>query len=209
MLHYASMNAITTLFSIAILIISVIFHELAHGAAADYLGDPTPRLSGRLTLNPLAHADMVGSVILPILCVISGSGLLIGWAKPVPFNPKYFTHPRRDQALVAAAGPIMNMVIVGIAAAAFHAAAAQEMTALAQILSVVVVANLSLAIFNLIPIPPLDGHHLLGAAIPAYRTWSDRVMAGYGLMILILFIFLAGSFIGPVISFFARLILGL
>jgi len=202
------MNAVTILFSIAILIISVIFHELAHGAAADALGDPTPRLAGRLTLNPLSHADMIGSVVLPILCVISGSGFLIGWAKPVPFNPKYFTHPRRDQALVAAAGPAMNLVIVGIAAAAFHAAAAYGMVPLTQILTVVVIANLSLAIFNLIPIPPLDGHHLLGSLIPRYRAWSDRVMAGYGLMVLILFIFLAGSFIGPIIFFFTRLILG-
>lgn len=204
------MNFVNTIFSIIILIISVMFHELAHGVTADKLGDPTPGLAGRLTLNPIKHVDWVGSVILPLLCVLSGTGFIIGWAKPVPFNPKYFTNKRWGPALVAVAGPMMNIVVAVLAAIAFRILAPiATMASFASLLELVAIINISLAVFNLIPIPPLDGHHILGALIPAYKRWADRVLQSYGFILLVIVILVAGSFIAPVISFFAHLILGI
>ncbi len=206
-----------TLFSVIILIISIIFHEVAHGTVADALGDPTARLSGRLTLNPLPHIDLVGSILLPLLCVISGTGFFIGWAKPVPFNPRLLKYKRWGPALVALAGPLVNIVIAAIFTIAFRviggmaasgAVVSAGAIALAQIFSIVVMVNISLAIFNLIPIPPLDGHHLLGAVFPSYRRVSEEVLQKYGIIILVFVLFFAGQIISPVISFFARLLLG-
>ncbi len=205
------MDITTTLFSIIILIVSIIFHELAHGAMADYLGDPTPGMSGRLTLNPVAHMELVGSFLLPLLCIISGSGFIIGWAKPVPFNPGYFKDKRWGPALVAIAGPAMNIVIAGIFATVFRVVAASHDSVIPTmiILSGVVVINVSLAVFNMVPVPPLDGHHILGAIFPKYRNWATRVMQSYGLILLIVVIFFAGSVIGPIVSFLARMMLGI
>ena len=203
------MDILNTIFAIIILIISVMFHELAHGVTADKLGDPTPSLAGRLTLNPIKHLDLVGSFILPLLCVLIGGGFIIGWAKPIPFNPKYFKSPRWGSALVAAAGPIMNIVVALLAAIAFRfLSPIPTMASFASLLSLVVIINISLAIFNLIPILPLDGHHILGALFPVYKKFADRAMQSYGFILLIVVIFAAGSFIGPVIEFFARLFLG-
>jgi len=200
---------LTTIFSIIILILSVMFHELAHGTVADWLGDPTPRLAGRLTLNPLAHLELVGSFILPLLCILSGTGFIIGWAKPMPFNPRFFKSKRWGPALVAVAGPIMNIVLALICAGCFRLFAVNTGSfAFAQMLSLVVIINVSLAIFNLIPIPPLDGHHILGALFPKYRTWSENILRGYGFIIMVVIILIAGSFIAPVVEFFARILLG-
>lgn len=202
------MDFITTLFSIVVLVISVMFHELAHGAVADRLGDPTARLAGRLTLNPLAHLEWMGSFILPLLCIISGSGFIIGWAKPVPFNPRLLKYQRWGPALVAIAGPLMNILIAVLCAIAFRLVAAHGgPVGFAQMLSVVVMVNVSLAIFNLVPLPPLDGHHILGALFERYRQWSNSLMRGYGFVIMILVILFAGSIISPVVSFFTRLLL--
>ena len=203
------MTFLATIFSIIILIISVMFHELAHGTVADWLGDPTPRLAGRLTLNPIAHLELVGSFILPLLCILSGTGFIIGWAKPVPFNTRYFKNQRWGPALVAIAGPAMNIILALICTVIFRLIAANNgSVAFAEMLSLVVTINISLAIFNLIPIPPLDGHHILGAIIPAYKKWSDSVLKGYGFIVMVVIILLAGSFIGPLISLLSRLLLG-
>lgn len=205
------MDITTTLFSVIILIVSIIFHELAHGATADYLGDPTPGMSGRLTLNPISHMELVGSFLLPLLCIISGSGFIIGWAKPVPFNPTYFKDKRWGPALVAVAGPAMNMIIAGIAAIAFRIIFmnfGMSMVSLMTILSAVVVINSSLAVFNMVPVPPLDGHHILGALFPKYKNWAVRVMNSYGLVLLIIVIFFAGSIIGPIVSWLVRIMMG-
>ena len=200
---------LTTIFSIIILILSVMFHELAHGTVADWLGDPTPRLAGRLTLNPIAHLELVGSFILPLLCVLSGTGFIIGWAKPIPFNPRFFKSQRWGPALVAIAGPAMNIIFALVCAGCFRLFALSTGSfAFAQMLSLVVVINISLSIFNLIPIPPLDGHHILGAIIPKYRIWSENALRGDGFVIMIVVILIAGSFIAPVVEFLARLLLG-
>lgn len=195
------MEFVTTLFLIIILIISIIFHELAHGAVADWLGDPTARLAGRLTLNPIVHMEWLGSVILPLLCIISGGGFIIGWAKPVPFTPRLLKNQKWGPALVALAGPLTNIIFALLAALAFRFTGN-------PILFLIVTVNVSLFVFNLIPLPPLDGHHILGALIPAYQRWSNSLMRGYGFVIMILVILFAGSLIGPVISFITRILIG-
>ena len=204
------MNILTTIFSIIILVISVMFHELAHGTVADQLGDPTPSLAGRLTLNPFAHLEWLGSFIVPLLCIISGTGFIIGWAKPVPFNANNLKYKRWGPALVAVAGPLMNMLIAVICAIIFRVtASSNSLGTIAELMSMVVVINISLAVFNLIPVPPLDGHHLLGALIPGFKTWSQKMMqAGYGLILLVVVLFLASSVIAPIISFLSTKLLG-
>ncbi len=204
------MNILTTIFSIIILVISVMFHELAHGTVADQLGDPTPSLAGRLTLNPFAHLEWLGSLIVPLLCIISGTGFIIGWAKPVPFNANNLKYKRWGPALVAVAGPLMNMLIAVICAIIFRVtASSNSLGTIAELMSMVVVINISLAVFNLIPVPPLDGHHLLGALIPGFKTWSQKMMqAGYGLILLVVVLFLASSVIAPIISFLSTKLLG-
>ena len=195
------MDIVTTLFLIIILIVSIIFHELAHGYAAEWLGDPTARLAGRLTLNPLAHMEWLGSVLLPALCMLSGTGFIIGWAKPVPFNPRLLKNQKWGPAIVAIAGPVTNIIFAILAAIAFRFFGN-------PILILIVTVNVSLFVFNLIPLPPLDGHHILGALIPKYSQWSNTLMRGYGFVIMILVILFAGSFIGPVISFVSRILIG-
>ncbi len=146
-----------------ILIGSIILHEVAHGFAADRLGDQTARLLGRLTLNPLAHIDPVGSVLLPILLTLSGTGILFGWAKPVPVNPGNFSDPRFDEVKVALAGPLTNLtiaVVAGLCARFLPAFALTDWLVLA------VQVNVILALFNIVPIPPLDGSKLLAVFLP-------------------------------------------
>lgn len=184
------------------------FHELAHGIVADRLGDPTPSLAGRLTLNPLAHLEWVGSFLVPLLCVVTGTGFIIGWAKPVPFNPRYFSHPRIGPALVAAAGPLTNIIIAILFSGVFKwFGNTAGNPAFLQMIAMVVIINGSLAVFNLMPIPPLDGHHIIGALVPAYRTWSERIMIRYGMIVMVVAILVASSCIAPIVSFFIRILL--
>lgn len=202
------MFSIEALFSVIILVLSVMFHELAHGTAADMLGDPTPRLSGRLTLNPFSHMELFGSFILPFLCVISGTGFVIGWAKPVPFNPNHLRYRRWGPALVAAAGPFVNVAIAAICAAGYRLlSAAGTGQSFAGMLSVVVLVNVSLAVFNMIPVPPLDGHHIIGAAFPSFRKWSDSLMERYRFVIMVAILFLFSSALSPAVLSITKLLL--
>lgn len=183
------------------------FHELAHGTMADWLGDPTARLAGRLTLNPLKHLEWMGSVIVPLLCIISGSGFIIGWAKPVPFTAQLLRNKRYGPALVAIAGPLINIIFVIIGALILRIPWVIGMSSLTYIIASIVVVNIALAIFNLIPLPPLDGHHILGAIFPRYQRWSNTLMQKYGMIIIILVIVVAGSIVSPIISFFINMAL--
>lgn len=189
------------IFSIVILIFSVVIHEVSHGYAAEMLGDPTARLSGRLTLNPLNHLDPLGSVIIPLFLVLSHSGFLIGWAKPVPYNPYNLRDGRWGEAIVAAAGPLVNIFValifglvvrVGVHFAAFP-------TSFISIAGYVVLINILLALFNLIPVPPLDGSKVLKALLPFSATYKYEefmsVFSRYGVLASILFIFLFISFL--------------
>lgn len=177
------------------LILSIIIHEMAHGYAANWLGDPTARLQGRLSPNPFVHIDPLGSVIIPGLLFFSGAGILFGWAKPVPYNPYNLTDQKYGEAKIAAAGPIANLVIAVVFALLIRSADVFSLTdTFVQLASYVVYINILLAFFNLIPIPPLDGSKILMAVLPfraqqQYREmtmWVER----YGLFVTFAFIFL-------------------
>lgn len=162
---------------IVALIISVVIHEMAHGYAANALGDPTARLSGRLSPNPLVHLDPLMSVIVPALLVMSGSPILFGAAKPVPYNPYNFTNQKWGEALVAAAGPAANVAIAGIFAVIIRFSDVLSLSGtFVQLAYMVITLNIFLALFNLIPVPPLDGSKILPRFLPfGLRMRYDRV----------------------------------
>jgi Zn-dependent protease len=145
------------------LIGSIILHEIAHGFAADRLGDQTARLMGRLTLNPLAHIDPVGSILLPILLMLSGTGIFFGWAKPVPIHPGNFSDPRFDEVKVALAGPATNLFLAAVMGLCARFLPIPNLT---DWFVVAVQVNVVLALFNVLPIPPLDGSKLLAVFLP-------------------------------------------
>lgn len=149
------------------LVLSVVLHEMAHGYAANWLGDPTARLQGRLSANPLVHIDPLMSVILPGLLIFSGSPILFGAAKPVPYNPYNFTNQRWGEAIVAAAGPAANIFIALVFAILVRSADFLQLSATFIDLAVgIIVLNIFLALFNLVPIPPLDGSKILPKLLP-------------------------------------------
>lgn len=151
------------------LVFSVVLHEMAHGYAANWLGDPTARLQGRLSGNPLVHIDPLMSVIIPGLLILSGSSILFGAAKPVPYNPYNFTNQKWGEAIVAAAGPAMNVAIAIIFAVLVQNAEILNLSGTFVSLAIdIIMLNIFLAIFNLMPIPPLDGSKILPKFLP-YR----------------------------------------
>jgi Zn-dependent protease len=197
----------TTLLPLIVLILSIIAHEVAHGYAADSLGDPTARLAGRLTLNPLPHIDLVGSILLPGLLVFTGSPILFGWAKPVPYNPYNLRNKRWGEALVAVAGSATNLILAIIFACIirFGGSLGLDATAL-SLAATITFVNLFLGLFNLIPFPPLDGFTFIRALLPWHMSsglqqFENRVR-GAGIFSLVLFL-LVFSFIlaGPFFNF--------
>jgi Zn-dependent protease len=194
------MDPITLFFLIA-LIFSIIIHEVSHGFAAEMLGDPTARLQGRLTLNPIPHIDLLGSIIIPALLVLTNAGFLFGWAKPVPYNPYNLKNQKWGEAIVAAAGPGVNILL----AIAFGLVVRFGIGALSptfiSLAAMVVYINILLAFFNLLPIPPLDGSKLLRSLLPfrasmAFQRLEAQLM-GAGLIVLFLVLFLLMQVIGP------------
>jgi len=193
-----------TLFIIVIFLYSVIAHEVSHGKMAEYLGDPTARYAGRLTLNPLPHLDPIGSVFLPLLLVVTQSPILFGWAKPVPYNPYNLRNQKYGDALVAGAGIGTNIALALVFGLFIRFFALPE--SLFDIFSQVTLLNLMLGIFNLVPIPPLDGSKILFTFLPLSETriWLEQ----YGFFILILFLLVGFHYIYPVIPFLFNLITG-
>jgi len=155
-------------FLIAILIFSIVIHEVDHGAMANYLGDPTAKYAGRLTLNPIKHLDLFGSVLVPLFLVLTGSGITIGWAKPVPINPYNFRDQKYGEMKVALAGPAANFGVALVFGLALRfLPGLVSIPGLYFMLGYIIFINILLALFNLIPIPPLDGSHILFTFLPA------------------------------------------
>lgn len=177
-----------SLISFLILIVSIIAHEVAHGIAALAQGDPTAKHAGRLTLNPIPHIDMFGSIVLPLICVAIAPGFMFGWAKPVPINPYNFRNQKWGEAIVSAAGPLTNIVIAGIFIVLIKFAPISDSFAVFS--AYVVIINIVLAIFNLIPIPPLDGSKIIFALIPqrfhGFKTWMEQRGIFIGLVVVLI-----------------------
>lgn len=194
-------------YQIAILIFSAVFHEYMHGFAADRLGDPTARQSGRLTLNPIPHLDPIGSVFLPLLLILSRASFVIGWAKPVPYNPYNLRDRRYGEAKVALAGPAANLILAVVFGLILRFVPVMSQT-FAILLASIVYINLVLMVFNLIPIPPLDGSKILASLLPWDIKEKYLRLERYSLVILVLFIFVGFDWLLPIVSSLFRLIVG-
>ena len=198
------------IFSIAVLIMSVVVHEISHGYAALYLGDSTAKYQGRLTLNPLKHLDPFGSVILPLLMAMLPGGLIFGWAKPVPYNPYNLRNRRWGELIVAVAGPLSNFALAFIFGTIVRFADVLNLSsAFVEISFLIVVINVVLAIFNLIPIPPLDGSKILFSILPKQYDHFREVLERSGPIFLLIVIFMLWQFFSPLISFTVRIFTGI
>jgi Zn-dependent protease len=199
------------IFAIAILIMSVILHEISHGYVAYILGDSTAKYAGRLSLNPLKHLDIFGSVLLPAFTYLTG-GFIIGWAKPVPFNPHNLRNQKWGPAIVASAGPLTNLLIVAVFGAAMHLSSSLLFLPISffQLAGLIVFVNLQLAILNLIPIPPLDGSRLFSAFLPFRWQQIQYTLERYSFIFVLIFIFFIWPYLFlPIVSFLFKLITGL
>lgn len=192
-----------TALTLIVLVISIVAHEVAHGYAANSLGDPTARLAGRLTLNPLPHIDLMGSIVIPALLTLTGSPILFGWAKPVPYNPFNLKNQRWGEALVAIAGSATNLSLAGIfgLVVRYGGGLGLDATALSFAAAIAFI-NLFLGLFNLIPFPPLDGFTALRAALPWHLATKlsgfETGIRSMGIVSLILFLFVFSYiFAGP------------
>jgi Zn-dependent protease len=193
-------------FIIVTLIFSAIVHEYMHGWMANELGDPTAKLAGRLTLNPLAHLDLFGSIVLPLLLYFSG-GFIFGYAKPVPYNPYNLKNPKYDPVKVALAGPLSNLAMA-IFFGLFMRFVPLGNPSLYQFLGVIVEVNLILFVFNMIPIPQLDGSRVIFPFLPRpVQEFYARAEA-FGTFIALLFILFAFPLVSAIVSFILKLLVG-
>ena len=208
---------IITIFILVALIISIVLHEVAHGFAADRLGDPTARLQGRLSLNPVSHIDPIGSILVPGILFLTSAGVLFGWAKPVPYNPYNLRDQKWGEAKVAAAGPAVNLAIALIFGTLIRFSDALGLgSSFIEISSYIVYINILLAFFNMIPFPPLDGSKIIQPFLPlqARVSYQNFLQAfeRFGLIGTFLFIFIfIQIFWGPfsvLVSFVFQLFTG-
>jgi Zn-dependent protease len=207
----ADIDPAQIIMGLAVLLFSLSIHESAHARAAEWRGDSTARQLGRITLNPIPHIDPIGTLLFPLMGMIFG-GVFFGWAKPVPVNPGNFKNPRTDHVLVAAAGPASNLVAaIGflLALKLLIANFAADIMAqhsviypLAHLVEVGVVLNVILLVFNLIPIPPLDGSWILAGLLPGRFTGIFDAIRPYGFMLLLVLLWsgLVEAILGPVLT---------
>ncbi|MCF7835596.1 MAG: site-2 protease family protein [Candidatus Marinimicrobia bacterium] len=204
------MMGVDIVFAIAVLIMSVVIHEVSHGYSAYMMGDSTAKYAGRLTLNPLRHLDLFGSIIVPLLLVLTQAGFVFGWAKPVPYNPYNLKDQKWGSAIVAVAGPASNFFMAlffGLVLRFGVGGFLPESSV--PIIVLIVFINLLLGIFNLIPIPPLDGSKILFAILPYKWSHVQHSLEQYGFFIFLFFIFFLWRFLTPIILMLFKLITGL
>ncbi len=207
------MEFIPVLMQITILVFAVIIHEVSHGYVAYMLGDPTAKDEGRLTLNPIPHIDPMMSIIIPAFLIITNAGFILGGAKPVPINPNYFKNHKRDVMLTSLAGPGSNILLAIISAGLLKVALlfpAIDSDGLRTFLALSVMINVMLAVFNLIPIPPLDGSKVLAYFLPDRLAWSYMRFEQYGLIVIL--VLMATGLLGVImkpIYLFVHWIMGL
>jgi Zn-dependent protease len=222
-----------TIVTISIIFVPIMFavvcHEVAHGFIAWHFGDPTARMLGRLTLNPIKHIDLMGTIVVPVLLIMSHSGILFGWAKPVPVVFQNLRNPKRDMIWVAAAGPITNIILATLSAFALRAiifftnpavaGSPQAMLVEPVVLMLVysVYINLLLAIFNMLPLPPLDGGRVMVGLLPRNQSNALARVEPYGFIILIALVFILPRYFGinifqlfitPLLTFGVRVLAG-
>ena len=215
------LDHVPLIFALVVIGFSIIIHEISHGFMAEILGDPTARRAGRLTLNPLKHIDPIGSIVVPIFTYILG-GFAFGWAKPVPFNPYNLKNRRVGELLIALAGPASNLLIalvfsviirfgIGFLTGNASADTAAGSLIFLQLCVYIVVVNISLAVFNLVPVPPLDGSKIFFAAFPETPKWL-RIRAEierYSVVLVVILVFFLWSFLTPVIPWLLRIFTGI
>jgi Zn-dependent protease len=203
-----SLDVVQIAVPIAIVLLSLTVHEAAHAWTADRLGDPTARMLGRVSLNPIVHIDLIGTVILPLLAAISNLPI-IGWAKPVPVNLSRLKHGRRDFMLVAAAGPVSNLILAFLGGMLLHGLTPRDGLDAYDIVYRAAIINIFLAVFNLLPIPPLDGGNVLAGLLPHNAAAVFDRMRPYGFLILYALIFtgILNQLIFPPALFLARLLI--
>lgn len=202
-------------------LIAITFHELSHGFIANKLGDPTAKMMGRLTINPIAHIDPVGTILMPFLLLIFTNGQFVfGYAKPVPINPMNFKNPKRDMAISAAGGPITNMllavasllilkfVVFPLLYSAPEGMATRVLEPVSMMLRSSIIINIVLASFNMIPIPPLDGGRVLVGLLPHKHAISFSRIEPFGMVIVIILIAtgIANYFVIPLVNLFLKLL---
>ncbi len=190
-----SPDILSQIITLAILILSIVLHEVAHGYAANWLGDPTARLAGRLSPNPLLHIDPLGSVIIPAILFLTGANFLFGWAKPVPYNPYNLRNQKWGEAIVAAAGPLTNLLLAIIFAVIIRSADVLHLSsAFVDMVGYIIFINVLLALFNAIPFPPLDGSKIIVPFLPFALQIKYRALTAYmenlGMIALFLSVFI-------------------
>ncbi|MBI2450492.1 MAG: site-2 protease family protein [Candidatus Nealsonbacteria bacterium] len=197
-----------TIFVLIILFFSIVIHEIAHGSVALHLGDPTAKNAGRLTLNPLKHIDLFGTIVLPLMLLFftQGQGPIIGWAKPVPINPFNFRDQKWGGLKVGVAGCVMNFLVAVIFGLAVRFLPLPS--TLVMLFSIVVLYNFAWGIFNLFPVPPFDGSHILFALIPEKFSQFKLFLQKYGLFIIFLFIFFGLQWVFIAANLLTSLIIG-
>ena len=201
-------SGLTFIFSLIILIFSVVIHEVCHGYAALFLGDRTAQEKGRLTLNPLKHIDLMGSIIFPALSLLLG-GFVFGWAKPVPFNPYNLRNKKYGEAIVAIAGPASNIFIALVFGLLLRCLPVFAAGSVGALVALIVLINLMLGIFNLIPIPPLDGSRLLGVFLPDRFQNARRIFDRWGILLVFALILILAPVASIVVSWLFTLITGI